>query len=200
MTDIADQLKAVHRAVRRGETMGVLLSRTYDARADDVWDALTDPERLKRWFLPISGRLEVGGSFQLEGNAGGDILACDRPALLRVTFGGPDSIVELRLTEHDERTQVELEHTVPLEFAPNGGGALWVGPGWDGGFLALGLHLSGEVQGDPVEAANSPEVQRFNLESIAVWEAVIRESGTATEEELAEAVGVSKAQFAPDLV
>lgn len=199
MTDIADQLKAVHRAVHRGETMGVLLSRTYDARADDVWDALTDPDRLKRWFLPISGQLEVGGSFQLEGNAGGQVLVCDRPALLRVTFGSPDSVVELRLTGQGERTLVELEHTVPLGFAPNGSGALWVGPGWDGGFLALGLFLAGEAPDDPVEAANSPEVQRFNLESIAVWEAVIRDSGTATEEELAEAVGVSKAQFAPDV-
>ncbi len=200
MNDLNGRLKAVQRAVQRGETLGVLLSRTYDARADDVWAALTDPERLKRWFLPISGTLEVGGSFQLEGNAGGDILACERPKLLRVTFGGPDSIVELRLTGQDGRTQLELEHTMPPEMAPNGGSALWVGPGWDGAFLGLGLYLAGEAIGDPTEMANSPEVQEFSLESIGIWEAVIRDSGTATAEELAEAVSVSKAQFSPDVV
>ncbi|WP_433271953.1 SRPBCC family protein [Actinosynnema sp. CS-041913] len=197
--DIAGQLKAVHRAVRRGETVGVLLRRTYDAHADDVWEAVTDPDRLKRWFLPISGELREGGSFALEGNAGGDILVCDPPKLLRVTFGSADSIVELRLTARDDQTVVELEHTVPLELAQNGSGALYVGPGWDGGFLGLALYLAGEATGDPVEAANSPAVQEFNLGSIDIWEAVVRDSGTATEEELAASVAVSRAQFAPDL-
>ena len=125
MIDIANQLNAIHRQVERrpaadgdGERVSVLLRRSYDTTVQDVWDAVTDPDRMKRWFLPVSGDLQVGGSFQLEGNAGGEILTCEPPRLLRVTFGDPNSIVELRLTaQGDGATVLELEHTVPIEIA-----------------------------------------------------------------------------------
>ncbi|WP_053716033.1 SRPBCC domain-containing protein [Saccharothrix sp. NRRL B-16348] len=203
MIDIADQLKAVHREVQAGsdETIGVLLRRTYDAAAADVWDAVTDPDRLKRWFLPVSGDLREGGSFQVEHNAGGTVLTCSPPKLLRLTWGAETSIVELRLTEDaDERTTVELEHTVPKAMAGSGAGALYVGPGWDGAFLGLGLYLAGEVPDDfdPLAAADSPETREFNVGSIDAWTAVVEASGTATDEELAAAVAAAKAQYTPD--
>jgi uncharacterized protein YndB with AHSA1/START domain len=164
MIDIASQLEAIHRQVERqlpaggsGELVSVLLRRSYDAPIGDVWDALTQPDRIKRWFMPISGELRAGGSFQLEGNAGGDILTCEPPRLLRVSFGGPTSIVELRLTpDGDGDTVLELEHTVPIEMAKSGAGALYVGPGWDGALLGLGLFLRGEAVGDPVGACLGP--------------------------------------------
>jgi uncharacterized protein YndB with AHSA1/START domain len=206
MIDIANQLNAIHRQVERqptadgaGERVSVLLRRSYDTAAQDVWDALTDPDRLKRWFMPVSGDLRVGGSFQLEGNAGGQILTCEPPRRLRVTFGDPNSIVELRLTaQGDGATALELEHTVPIEIAQSGAGAMWVGPGWDGALLGLGLFLRGEVVGDPVEAADSPEARAFSKESVHAWAAVVEDSGTATAEQLAEATQISLAQFAPD--
>jgi uncharacterized protein YndB with AHSA1/START domain len=206
MIDIANQLNAIHRQVERqptadgaGEHVSVLLRRSYDTTAQDVWDAVTDPDRMKRWFLPVSGDLQVGGSFQLEGNAGGEILTCEPPRLLRVTFGDPNSIVELRLTaQGDGATVLELEHTVPIEIAQSGAGAMWVGPGWDGALLGLGLFLRGEAVGDPVAAANSPEAQAFSKESVHAWAAVVEHSGTATAEQLAAATEVSLAQFAPD--
>jgi hypothetical protein len=160
---------------------------------------VTDPDRIKRWLMPISGDLRVGGSFQLEGNAGGEILTCEPPRLLRVTFGDPNSIVELRLTaQGDGDTVLELEHTVPIEVAQSGAGAMWVGPGWDGALLGLGLFLRGEAVGDPVAAANSPEARAFSKESVHAWAAVVEDSGTATAEQLAAATEVSLAQFAPD--
>ncbi|MGW4110831.1 SRPBCC domain-containing protein [Actinosynnema sp. NPDC004786] len=205
MIDIAAQLKAIHREVNAGsdETVGVLLRRTYDAAAEDVWDAVTDPDRLRRWFMPISGDLREGGDFQLEGNAGGRILTCSPPKLLRVTFGGETSIVELRLVaDEDERTTVELEHTVPKAMAGSGAGALYVGPGWDGALLGLALWLAGQVAegDDPTAAANSPETQRLNLGSIEAWTAAVAASGSATEEEVQAAVAAAKAQYAPDLI
>ena len=208
MIDIANQLNAIHRQVERqpaadgaGERVSVLLRRSYDTAAQDVWDAVTDPDRIKRWLMPISGDLRVGGSFQLEGNAGGEILTCEPPRLLRVTFGDPNSIVELRLTAQDDgATALELEHTVPIEIAQSGAGAMWVGPGWDGALLGLGLFLRGEAVGDPVAAASSPEAQAFSKESVHAWAAVVEESGTATAEQLAAATEVSLAQFAPDQV
>jgi uncharacterized protein YndB with AHSA1/START domain len=206
MIDIASQLKAIHRQVEQhlpadgsGEVVSVLLRRSYDAPVDDVWEAMTQPYRIKRWFMPISGDLRVGGSFQLEGNAGGEILTCEPPRLLKVSFGGPTSIVELRLTpDGDSDTVLELEHTVPIEMAQSGAGALWVGPGWDGALLGLGLFLRGEAIGDPVAAAHSPEALEFSKQSVHAWVEVIKDSGTATAEQLAAATEVSLAQFAPE--
>jgi uncharacterized protein YndB with AHSA1/START domain len=206
MIDIASQLKAIHRQVERqlpadgsGELVSVLMRRSYDAPIGDVWDAVTQPDRIKRWFMPISGELRPGGNFQLEGNAGGDILSCEPPRLLKVSFGGPTSIVELRLTsDGDSDTVLELEHTVPIEMAQSGAGALYVGPGWDGALLGLGLFLRGEAVGDPVAAANSPEAQEFSRQSVHAWVEVVKDSGTATDEELAAATEVSLAQFAPE--
>src|SRR4029078_6276694 len=125
MIDIVSQLNAIQRKVEvlppaggLGERVSVLRSRSYDAPIGDVWDAVTQPDRIKRWFMPISGDLRVGGNFQLEGNAGGEILACEPPRLLRVTFGGPTSLVEVRLiAQEDSATILELQHTVPIEMA-----------------------------------------------------------------------------------
>jgi uncharacterized protein YndB with AHSA1/START domain len=183
-----------------GERVSVLLSRAYDAPIGDVWDAVTQPDRIKRWFMPISGDLRVGGNFQLEGNAGGEILACEPPRLLRVTFGGPTSLVEVRLTARGESgAMLELEHTVPIEMAQSGAGALYVGPGWDGAVMGLDLFLRGEAIGDPVAAANSPQALEFSKGSVQTWAEVVKNSGTASDEQLAEATEVSLAQFAPDM-
>jgi uncharacterized protein YndB with AHSA1/START domain len=198
MIDMVDELAAIHREVVRhddGDTVVVTLTRTYEADADDVWDALTNPDRLPRWFYPISGDLKVGGSFQFEGNAGGDIRRCDRPTWLQVTFGGPESILDVRLDDSGDGTTVELTHTVPVAIAGSGAGALFVGPGWDGALLGLGIHLRGRSSGDPREAANSPEVIEFNRGSISRWTEAVESSGTATAEEIAGAREAAVAQY-----
>jgi uncharacterized protein YndB with AHSA1/START domain len=202
MIDIVTQLKAIQRDVSRkpadsGEVVSVVLRRDYDADVADVWDAMTDPVRVRRWFLPLSGDLRVGGTFQLEGNAGGEILECHPPRRLRVTFGGPASVVELRLTGVGDSTVLELEHTVPIEMAGSGAGALFVGPGWDGMLLALDLYLGGEVSDDPVAAASSPEAIEYSRQSVHAWAAAIEASGTATPAEITGAAEASLAQFAP---
>jgi uncharacterized protein YndB with AHSA1/START domain len=204
MIDIASHLKAIHREVgsrptESAEVVCVSLRRSFNSPIGDVWDALTNPERMQRWFLPISGDLRVGGTFQLEGNAGGDVLQCEPPRLLRVTFGGPTSLVELRLSSAGEsETVLELEHTVPIEMAGSGAGALYVGPGWDGAFMALGLFLDGVVSDDPVAAANSPQGQEFSRQSVHAWATAIESSGTASMNEIVAATEASLAQFAPD--
>ena len=58
------------------------------------------PERVRRWFCPLSGDLRPGGSFQLEGNAGGTITTCEPPHQLQLTwqFGDAEpSLVSLEL-------------------------------------------------------------------------------------------------------
>jgi uncharacterized protein YndB with AHSA1/START domain len=93
--DVASYIGAVTREVVGREHEGkparvVVASRSYDTTPDDLWDALTSAERIPRWFLPISGDLKLGGRYQLEGNAGGTITACEPPRRLSVTweFGG----------------------------------------------------------------------------------------------------------------
>ena len=202
--DIPAQIGAIERDVRRtpredgGENVTVLARRTYRADQEDTWSALTDPSRIARWLAPISGDLQLGGKFQLEGNAGGDILECARPHRFRVTFGSETSFLEVRLSPNgDDATTLELEHTVPIEMAQSGAGALWVGPGWDGAMMGLALHLAGEITGDPVAGANTPEALAFSKEAVAKWADAVEASGTATAEQLSEAVQVSMAQFAP---
>lgn len=198
MFEMFEELAAIHRSVVRDDgsgTVSVTLTRAYDADADEVWDALTNPERLPRWFYPASGDLRVGGRFQLEGNAGGEIRRCDRPTWLQVTFGDPNSILDIRLVEVADKTTVELTHTVPLAIAGSGAGALFVGPGWDGALLGLGMHLHGLTVGDPLEMANSPEVIEFNRGSISRWSEAVESSDTATPEEIAGAREAAVAQF-----
>ncbi|MFI6503299.1 SRPBCC family protein [Nonomuraea typhae] len=201
MIDIEGHINATHReVVRDDERVTVVMKRTYDAEVADVWDALTDPDRMKRWFMPISGDLRPGGTFQLEGNAGGRILECEPPERYKVTFGDVSSIVEVRLSPAgDERTDFVLEHSVPLAMAQSGAGAFTVGPGWDGALLGLGLFLSGEVQpgDDPVEAAGSDEALRYSKASVQAWEKAVAASGTATAEEIAQGKAMAEQFFAP---
>lgn len=206
MIEINGQLNAIQREVRRcpvasGEGIGVLVRREYDAPIGEVWAALTDPDRLKHWFLPVSGELRVGGTFQTEGNAGGEILRCEAPRLLRVTWGGETSVVELRLAPtSDIATTLELDHTVPIEMAGSGAGALFVGPGWDSVLMALGLYLGGEMGADPIAAANSPEMQEFSRQSVHAWVEAIEASDTATAEEIAAMSAMVMEQWAPNSV
>ncbi|MGY4771617.1 SRPBCC family protein [Kribbella sp. CWNU-51] len=201
MIDILEHINAVQREVSRtGETVTVRVRRSYQAEPEELWDALTDPERMRRWFWPVTGDFKVGGTFQLQDNAGGEILECEPPKRFKVTFGGPTSLLELRLLPGSgASTELELEHSMGEPPAPGGSGALWVGPGWDGGFLALALYVSGDLpEGtNPVEMADSPEVVRFNEQSVRAWIEAVRSSGTTSEADLAEAAKISMAQFSP---
>ena len=209
MTDIVDQINDIHRETSRRTVAGaeartVLLRRTYDAPAEDVWDACTDPERISRWFLPVSGDLRLGGHYQLHGNAGGEILECDPPKHLRVSWAmGADpgfSEVEVRLTaESAEQTVFELEHVavVPPEFWDQfGPGA--VGVGWDLVVLGLGLHLKGKGI-SPAEAEAwqaTDEARAYMTRSSQAWGDALRSSGAAADA-VAAAVAATTAFYAP---
>jgi uncharacterized protein YndB with AHSA1/START domain len=203
--DILDELGATSRGVRRQRTDGteevvVVIRRTYAAAVEDVWAAVTDPDRLRRWMLPVSGDLRVGGTYQLEGNAGGEIRRCEAPNRLSVTWGMESSVVDVRLSaDGDERTVLDLEHSVPLEIAGSGAGALYVGPGWDISIQGLAGFLAGVVVDDPAAWENTLEGQQFSARSIAAWTEAIAAGDTATADEIAVAAEVARAQFTPDL-
>src|SRR3546814_11177006 len=107
----------VAREVRTGSRDGVptkiaVATRTYPTDQADLWDAVTNPDRIPRWFLPVSGELVEGGRYQLEGNAGGVVERCDEPSSLPVPWEmGPMVTwltIDLRATEG--RTSTDLVH------------------------------------------------------------------------------------------
>jgi len=92
MIEVEGQINAVQRRVgtrvlEAGEARTVTVSQTYDATVEDVWDACTNPERIPRWFLPISGDLRPGGRYELKGNASGTVQECDPPNSFAATWG-----------------------------------------------------------------------------------------------------------------
>src|SRR5215210_1709736 len=102
--DVLAQISAVRRELqprqRDGREVNVVVAeQTYRTDIDDLWDALTNAERLPRWFLPVTGDLRVGGRYQFVGNAGGSVLGCDPPRQASLTweFGGEVSWLDLRL-------------------------------------------------------------------------------------------------------
>ncbi|MEO0814416.1 MAG: SRPBCC domain-containing protein, partial [Myxococcota bacterium] len=118
--DFEAHLRAARRSVVSLEVDGkaahaVTLARPYATTVEDLWDAVTTPERLARWFLPVSGDLELGGRFKFEGNAEGEIRECQRPTLLATTWeiGGDTSWVRVELSSVEtERALLTLTHTV----------------------------------------------------------------------------------------
>lgn len=212
MKDLIAELEAVQRTVGSGtlpagEARVVTLSRTYPAAVDDVWDAVTSPERLPRWFLPLSGDLRVGGTYDLEGNASGEIRVCDAPRHLQVTWvSAPDappdsSVVDVRLEPAGDGTRLTLEHTAvtPPEFWDQfGPGA--VGVGWDGALLGLGLHLAGaEGAIDPETLATDPAVRAFNTASSEAWGAALAASDGLDADTVAARVAATTAFYVPPL-
>lgn len=175
----ADHLGAVSRELttttRGDEELRVLIvERSYDATRDEVWDALTTKERIPRWLMPVTGDFEVGGRYQLEGNAGGEILSCERPRLLSITwvYGEMESWVDATLTSLDGRTLLRLEHAAPVppeqwkEFGPSA-----VGIGWEQMLLGLALHLTAPeaAKMDPMSAEALPAMIEHTRGAGAAW-------------------------------
>ena len=184
VVDVIDNPAAVAglmtREVRTGSRGGaptriVVAERVYPTDRADLWDALTNPERIPRWFLPVTGDLEVGGRYQLVGNAGGVVERCDEPASFAVTWemGPVISWLTITLTPADDGTTLELHHEAPVDpdmwnrFGPSA-----VGIGWDLGLMALGLHVETGQAVDPETGAGfalTPEGIEFVYVAGGSW-------------------------------
>lgn len=158
--------------------IAAILERRYDTTVEDLWDALTTPDRLSRWFAIVEGELKLGGRFQVKDNAAGSITRCDPPDALDVTweYGGATSWVHVRLAHDGAGARLTLEHVAQRDvasaehlakFGPGG-----VGVGWDLWLLGLALHVAGA--GD----ASAPTAVEAWTQS-AEGKAFIRASGEA---------------------
>ena len=105
----------------------VRIERTFDARAEDVFDAWTSEEVIRRWFKPKEGwreadaevDLRIGGTIRVvmrapDGEpvrAGGEYTLIERPHRLAFTWTFEDDpsnqqMIELEFTERDGVTTV----------------------------------------------------------------------------------------------
>ena len=151
--DVMTQLGAATRDVSEREHEGkvrrvVSARRTFATSPDDLWDAVTEPERLARWFGTVSGDLRLGGSFQIKDNARGEVTLCKPPELLEVTWRmyGDKSWVRAQLSPSSEGgTLLQVEHILStrlfdrLYWSWYGAGA--TGMGWELWLLGLDQHL-----------------------------------------------------------
>jgi uncharacterized protein YndB with AHSA1/START domain len=168
------------REVRSGAREGVatkvaIARRTYATDQTDLWDALTNADRIPRWFLPVSGNLAVGGRYQFQGNAGGVVERCDAPESFAVTWEMGPMVSWLQVTLHPagDGTTLELAHEAPVDpelWGQFGPGA--VGVGWDLALMGLGLHIDSGDPVDPAEGlafATTPEGVAFVERSATGW-------------------------------
>lgn len=143
------------RTIAAGEAHSAIMRRVYAAPIQEVWSALTEPDRVNRYFLPVSGDLREGGTFAIEMNADGEILKCEAPHLLRLSWsyaGAVPDEVEFRLTEVEGGTRLELEHASVRELFISSDpktGDYGIGAGWEPPLKYLGKHLAGELPDRP---------------------------------------------------
>lgn len=168
------------------------LRQTYPTSVEDLWDAVTNPERLPRWFLPVTGDLELGGRYQLEGNAGGTVESCEPPHRFSATweFGGQVSWIAVSVSPDGDGARLQLEHTAVIDGSPEqrdfweqfGPGA--TGVGWDLALHGLDLHLATGEAVDPKAAeawSMSPEGIAYLGECSRAWGEASIADGTARE-------------------
>ena len=165
----------------------VAVSRTYATSRTEIWDSLTNIERIPRWFLPIKGDLKIGGRYALEGNASGEIIRCEPPEAFDLTweFAGNTSWVSVRMASDGMGTRLSLEHTMlknedgETHWQQFGPGA--TGVGWDLSLFGLGLHLENggaTIDREADEAWMASETGRAFIRSCAEeWASVHVKSG-----------------------
>ncbi|HEY2141516.1 MAG TPA: SRPBCC domain-containing protein [Solirubrobacteraceae bacterium] len=142
------------RTIPAGEARVAVFTRTYATTVEDLWDACTNPERLRRWYVPVTGELRVGGDFQQVNMGSGTILECDAPQLLKLSLGGGADEIELRLSGGPEEgtTTLELQHATTLDSHNIGGQSydaiFCMGGGYYPRLRALDQHLRGTLPDD----------------------------------------------------
>lgn len=133
----------------------LVFRRTYPDPVDEVWAAVTDPDRCARWFGRWTGDARPGGTVALtitsEEDGGGApetvrIVDCVPPRRLQVTLDGPDGSppweLTVELSPHGDGTGagtvLEFHQLLADGFSPAD-----TGPGWHWYLDRLGAVLAG---------------------------------------------------------
>jgi uncharacterized protein YndB with AHSA1/START domain len=162
MTNDARSDTRILGSLRSAAGVGVVrIEERYDTTIDDLWSAITDPERLARWHGQVEGDLRPGGEFRIYLEAAdidsiGRVDACEPPRRLSVTTretdasyrkgqGVPpfDAVEEITLTADGDQTILVVEVTgMPLDKVA------FYGAGWQIHAEHLAAHIRGDQPGD----------------------------------------------------
>jgi uncharacterized protein YndB with AHSA1/START domain len=144
---------AIEGTLRSANGKGIVrMKARYETDIDDLWSALTDPQRLARWYGKVEGDLRVGGEFTdfafgSESEGRGRVDVCDPPRQLRVISlreeVGPEEVVTAELVAAGDHTILMLEvRGLPLD-------KLYAyGAGWQAHVEDLAAHLAGQERPD----------------------------------------------------
>ena len=122
----------------------------YRTNLDDLWSALTDPERLARWVAKVDGDLQLGSAFRASFTSGwegpGRVDVCEPPRRLLVTLSpGQDdqTVIEVELVPDGDLIRLVLEERgLPVD------GVAGHGAGWQAHVEDLAAHLAGRASAD----------------------------------------------------
>jgi uncharacterized protein YndB with AHSA1/START domain len=162
MTSDAGPRTRILGSLRSADSAGVVrIEDRYETTIDDLWQAVTDPSRVARWYGQVEGDLSQGGEFrtyiadaQIE--ATGRVEACEPPRRLLVTtreteesygdgHGVPpfDQAIEVTLTADGDQTILAIEvRGMPLDKIA------FYGVGWQVHAEHLAAYLAGRDHGD----------------------------------------------------
>ena len=157
------------RPIAAGDARTAIIRMTIQAPAGKVWSAVTSAEHLARWYAPVTGNFQPGGTVTVGEFAACEILACDPPRSFRATWshpGRPVDEIELRLTpEGDDTTHLEFSHAMVPKLVEWEGQMLDplpdVGANWEFSLGYLPPFLRGELpKGNAVDwFQHTPAVQ-----------------------------------------
>jgi uncharacterized protein YndB with AHSA1/START domain len=111
------------RLERQGDQLLIRFERRYPRPVTEVWDAITNPERIAQWWLPfdadITLELEPGGDYVMRGRDDAaptlswKVLRVEAPHLFEHTHVEPGIVVTWQLAEHGSGCTLVLTQTVP---------------------------------------------------------------------------------------
>lgn len=147
---------AVLGSLRTEDGVGVVrMQDRYHTEIENLWSALTEPERLARWFGDVQGDLRVGGEYHLlipgAMKATGRVEVCEPPHRLVVQTrdsdpgpGQPEATTtEAILTQDGDHTVLVVEERgLPEPLLPAYGAGIQIH------FENLAAHLAGGNRGD----------------------------------------------------
>jgi uncharacterized protein YndB with AHSA1/START domain len=106
---------------------------------DDLWGAITDPDRLAHWYGEVEGELSPGGEFRARVTVGGPrtghVEACEPPQRLLLMIRDPEpqpgqpeqTVIEARLSAEGAQTSLVWEERgMPVNLLPAYGAGIQI--------------------------------------------------------------------------